>query len=158
LNGDPHRVTVHLVALKPGVVKGSVGHTLRPNLGISGHFFRSSKTCRCRPAILSCRPPRSPPVTEPTRPGLPSCPPTLLPSHLLIFPKSYYPPSFPPSYLPTWLIRKRPPLGPYRRPMSRVPGWSQGGGCFPMGELALSLPTFLPSFLMPYLPTGVPRS
>ena len=37
----------------------------------------------------------------------------------------------------TWLIRKRTPLGPYRSPMTRVLGGSQGGGRFLMGEVPL---------------------
>ena len=40
-------------------------------------------------------------------------------------------------YRDTSLIRKRTPLGPYRRPMPRVLGGSQGGGCFLMGEVPL---------------------
>jgi len=35
-------------------------------------------------------------------------------------------------YKGTSLIRKRTPLGPYRRPMPRVLWGSQGGGRFPM--------------------------
>ena len=34
-------------------------------------------------------------------------------------------------------VRKRCPLGTYRRPVSGVPGGSQGGGRFLMGELPL---------------------
>ena len=37
----------------------------------------------------------------------------------------------------TQLIRKRTPLGLYRRPMPRVLGGSQGGGRFLMGEIPL---------------------
>ena len=40
-------------------------------------------------------------------------------------------------YRGTSLIRNRPTLGPYRRPMLRVQGGSQGGGCFLMGEVPL---------------------
>ena len=53
------------------------------------------------------------------------------------------PPPSPPAhrelYRGTSLIRKRTPLGPYRRPMPRVLGWSQGGGRFFMGEVPLQL-------------------
>ena len=35
------------------------------------------------------------------------------------------------------LLRKRPPLGPYRRPMPRVLGGFQGGGRFLMSEVPL---------------------
>ena len=35
------------------------------------------------------------------------------------------------------LIRKRTPLGPYRRPMPRVLGESLGAGRFLMGEVTL---------------------
>jgi len=35
------------------------------------------------------------------------------------------------SYRGTSLVRKRTPLGPYRRPMPRVLGWSSGGGRAP---------------------------
>ena len=41
------------------------------------------------------------------------------------------------SYRGTSLMRKRTPLGPYRRPMPRVVGASQGNGCFPMVEVPL---------------------
>ena len=40
-------------------------------------------------------------------------------------------------YRSTSLIRKRPPLGPYRRPIPRVIWGSQGGGRFLMGEVPL---------------------
>jgi len=40
-------------------------------------------------------------------------------------------------YRGTSLIRKRTPLGPYRRPMPRVLGGSWGGGRFLMGEVPL---------------------
>ena len=40
-------------------------------------------------------------------------------------------------YRGTSQMRKRTPLGPYRRPMPRVPGGSQGGGRFLMGEVTL---------------------
>ena len=40
-------------------------------------------------------------------------------------------------YRGTSLIRKRTPLGPYRRPMPKVLGGSQGGGRFLMGEVPL---------------------
>ena len=40
-------------------------------------------------------------------------------------------------YRGTSLIRIRTPLGPYRRPMPRVLGGSQGGGRFLMGEVPL---------------------
>ena len=33
--------------------------------------------------------------------------------------------------------KKHPPLGPYRRPMPRVLGGSEGGGRFLMGEVPL---------------------
>ena len=42
-------------------------------------------------------------------------------------------------YRDTLLIRKRTPLGPYRRPMPRVLKGSWGGGCFLMGEVPLYL-------------------
>ena len=35
------------------------------------------------------------------------------------------------------LQENAPPSGPYRRPMPRVLGWSQGGGRFLMGEVPL---------------------
>jgi len=38
-------------------------------------------------------------------------------------------------YRGTSQMRKCTPLGPYRRPMPRVPGGSQGGGRFLMGEV-----------------------
>ena len=41
------------------------------------------------------------------------------------------------AYRGTSLTRKRTPLGPYRRPMSRVQGGSYGGGRFLMGEVPL---------------------
>ena len=41
------------------------------------------------------------------------------------------------AYRGTSLIRKRTPLGPYRRPTPRVLGGSQGGGRFLMGEVPL---------------------
>jgi hypothetical protein len=34
-------------------------------------------------------------------------------------------------------MRKRIPLGPYRRSMRRVQGGSKGGGCFLVGEVPL---------------------
>ena len=37
----------------------------------------------------------------------------------------------------TSLVRKSTPLGPYRRPMPRLLGESQGGGCLLMGEVPL---------------------
>ena len=40
-------------------------------------------------------------------------------------------------YRGTSFTRKRTPLGPYRRPMSRVLGWFQGVGRFLMGEVTL---------------------
>ena len=40
-------------------------------------------------------------------------------------------------YRGTSLIRKRPPLGPFRRPLPRVLGGSKGGGRFLMGEMPL---------------------
>ena len=40
-------------------------------------------------------------------------------------------------YRGTSLIRKRLPLGPYRRPTPRVLWGSQGGGRFLMGEVPL---------------------
>jgi len=40
-------------------------------------------------------------------------------------------------YRGTSLIEKRPPLGPYRRPMPRVLWWSYGGGLFLMSEVPL---------------------
>ena len=40
-------------------------------------------------------------------------------------------------YRGTSHTRKRTPLGPYRRPLPRVLGGSQGGGCFLMGKLPL---------------------
>ena len=40
-------------------------------------------------------------------------------------------------YRGTSLIRNRTPLGPYRRPMLRVLGGSEGDGCFLMGEVPL---------------------
>ena len=40
-------------------------------------------------------------------------------------------------YRGTSLIRKRNPLGPYRRPMPRVLGGSSGGGHFLMGKIPL---------------------
>ena len=40
-------------------------------------------------------------------------------------------------YSSTSLTRKRTPLGPYRRPMSRVLGGGQGGGRFLMNEVPL---------------------
>jgi len=43
------------------------------------------------------------------------------------------------SYWGTSPIRKRAPLGPYRRPMPRVQGGSEGGGHFLMGEVPLYL-------------------
>ena len=42
-----------------------------------------------------------------------------------------------PDYRRTSLTRKRTPLGPYRRPMTRVLGGSQGVGRFLMGEVPL---------------------
>jgi len=42
-----------------------------------------------------------------------------------------------PLYRGTLLIRKRTPLGPYRRPMPRVLGWSLGGGRFLIREVPL---------------------
>ena len=42
------------------------------------------------------------------------------------------------AYRGTSLIRKRTPLGPYRRPVPRVLGWSLGGGgCFLVSEVPL---------------------
>ena len=41
------------------------------------------------------------------------------------------------AYRGTSLIRKRTPLGPYRRPMPRILGRSRGGGHFLMGEVSL---------------------
>ena len=41
------------------------------------------------------------------------------------------------SYRGTSLIRKRTSLGPYRRPLPRVLGGFQAGGCFLMGEVPL---------------------
>ena len=43
-------------------------------------------------------------------------------------------------YRGSLLVRKRNPLGPYRRPMHRVLGGSQGGGCFLMSEETLQGP------------------
>jgi len=43
-------------------------------------------------------------------------------------------------YRGTSLIRKRTPLGPYRRPVPRVLGVSHGGGRFLMGEVPLYFP------------------
>ena len=40
-------------------------------------------------------------------------------------------------YRGTSLITKRTPLGPNRRPMLRVLGWSCGGGRFLMSEVPL---------------------
>ena len=40
-------------------------------------------------------------------------------------------------YRGTSIIRKRPPLGPYCRPMPRVLGGSEGGGRFLMSEVPL---------------------
>ena len=40
-------------------------------------------------------------------------------------------------YRGTSLIRKCTPLGPYRRLVPRVLGWSWGGGCFLAGEVPL---------------------
>ena len=40
-------------------------------------------------------------------------------------------------YRGTLVTGKRTPLGPYRRPMSRVLGGSRGGGRFLMGEVPL---------------------
>ena len=40
-------------------------------------------------------------------------------------------------YRGTSPIRKRTPLGPYRRPMPRILGGSEGGGRFLMGEVPL---------------------
>ena len=42
-----------------------------------------------------------------------------------------------PPYRGTSLTKKRTPLGPYSRPMPRVPGWSWAGGCFLMSEVPL---------------------
>ena len=42
-----------------------------------------------------------------------------------------------PAYRGTSLTRKRTPLGPYRKPMPRVLGVSQGCGRFLMGEVPL---------------------
>ena len=42
-----------------------------------------------------------------------------------------------PEYRGASLIRQRTPLGPYRRPMPRVLGGSEGGGRFFMGEVPL---------------------
>ena len=42
-----------------------------------------------------------------------------------------------PDYRGTPLMRDPPPLGPYRRPMPRVLGWSYGGGHFLKSELPL---------------------
>ena len=42
-------------------------------------------------------------------------------------------------YLGTSLVRKHTPLGPFRRPMSRVIGGSWGSGRFLIGELPLHL-------------------
>jgi hypothetical protein len=51
---------------------------------------------------------------------------------------SQYPPTAQ-GYRGTSLIRKRIPLGPYRRPMPRVLGGSLGGGRFLMSEVPLYL-------------------
>jgi len=40
-------------------------------------------------------------------------------------------------YRGTSLIRKRDPLGPYRRPVSMITGGSKGGGRFLTGEVPL---------------------
>jgi hypothetical protein len=40
-------------------------------------------------------------------------------------------------YRDTSVTIKRPPVGPYRRPMPRVVGWSWGGGRFIMDEVLL---------------------
>ena len=42
-------------------------------------------------------------------------------------------------YRGTSLIKKRTPLGPYRRPMPRVPGGSEGGWRFLLGKVPLYL-------------------
>ena len=42
-----------------------------------------------------------------------------------------------PCYRGTSVIRKRTPLGPYRKPMPRVLGGSYRSGCFLMGEVLL---------------------
>ena len=41
------------------------------------------------------------------------------------------------NYRGTSLIGKRTPLGPYRRPIPGVLGWSKGSGCFLMSEVPL---------------------
>ena len=41
------------------------------------------------------------------------------------------------TYMGTSLIRELSPLGPYRRPMPRVLGGSEGGARFLMGEVPL---------------------
>ena len=38
-------------------------------------------------------------------------------------------------------MKERTPLGPYRQPMNRVLGGSEGGGHFLMGEVPLHLPS-----------------
>ena len=48
-------------------------------------------------------------------------------------------------YRGTSLARKRTPVGPYRRPMSRVLVGSKGGGRFLMGEVTLYEVGRLPS-------------
>ena len=40
-------------------------------------------------------------------------------------------------YRGTSLVRKRTPLGPYRRPIPKVLGGSEGDGRFLMGEVTL---------------------
>ena len=41
-------------------------------------------------------------------------------------------------------IRKRSPIGPYRRPRPRILAGSQGGRCFTLGDVPLYVPTVLP--------------
>ena len=48
-----------------------------------------------------------------------------------------------PPYRGTSLARRRTPLGPYRRPMPRVLGGTQGGGLFFMSEVPLYQKTLL---------------
>ena len=52
-----------------------------------------------------------------------------------LLPYPWEPPPCP--YRGNSIIRNRHPVGPYRGPMSRVLGGSQGGGRFLMGEVPL---------------------
>ena len=70
------------------------------------------------------------------------------PTHNMQNPSTMFP------YMGTSLIRKCPPLGPYRRPMPMVLGGSKGGGRFLMSEV----PLYLPTDTLPPPPSSLPNA